>query len=55
MVGPSKKATTSAPPAEKSKEQKPQQQDEVSYSAEFLKSEAEMVRAEQQMGELEVT
>lgn len=55
MAGPSKKRTASTPPADNSKEQEPQQQDEVSYSAEFLSSEGEMIRAEQEMSQLEVS
>lgn len=55
MAGRRRKGTTSAPPADNSKEQEPQQQDEIPYSSEFLGSEGEMIRAEQEMSELEVS
>lgn len=55
MARPPKKIVKNASPEKKSEKAKPQQQEDVVYSSEFLSSEDAMVQAEQEMGQLEVT
>lgn len=55
MARPPKKIVKSSSPERKSEKPKPQRQEDVVYSPEFLSSEDAMVQAEQEMGKLEVT
>jgi hypothetical protein len=55
MAGPTKKAAARKPPEKKGEAQKPQPQEDVLYSPEFLSSEETMIQAEQEMGKLEVS
>ncbi len=55
MARPPKKIVKNASPEKKSEKPKPQQQEDVVYSPEYLSSEDAMVQAEQEMEKLEVS
>ncbi len=55
MARPPKRLVKSTSPEKKSEKPKPQPQEDVVYSPEYLSSEKAMVQAEQEMGKLEVS